>query len=544
MQNIRATWARLDPARQAVAILGAAVLLVTLVALVRLVSAPSMSLLYAGLDPQQASEVVANLDQQGVVYEVRGSSIFVDGSMRDQLRMTLAGMGLPANSAVGYELLDNLSGFGTTSQMFDAAYWRAKEGELARTLLSSPHVRHARVHIANPEPGPFRREQPPTASVTLTSNGSLPENAAEAFRFLVASAVPGLTPENVSIIDATTGRVVGREAGTIAATSADRSETLRSNVERLLAARVGPENVVVEVTVETSSERESIRERRIDPETRVAISTDVEEIATTEENAGGAGVTVASNLPDGDATGASGTSQRQNSETRSLTNFDLSETTREIERQPGAIKRLTVAVLLNAAIFTEVPNSNDFEDELADIRELVETAVGFNESRGDTIAVKILPFEAKADAGTEARTSFFTPVAFDPVRLAQFGALLVVALALGLFVIRPILTGRGIRTPPTGTAQPTSLANPTNPPKENEPDPSSGDESDLTEDYSVDEALPPLSIDGGFPEFDLPSSQMLEDPVEGLKGLIEERQADTIEILRSWLEDNRLETIP
>ena len=100
-----------------------------------------MSLLFGGLEPAAAGDVVKSLDAQGAVYEVRGNAIYVASAQRDSLRMSLAGEGLPISGSQGYELLDTLSGFGTTSQMFDAAYWRAKEGELARTIpVSYTHL--------------------------------------------------------------------------------------------------------------------------------------------------------------------------------------------------------------------------------------------------------------------------------------------------------------------------------------------------------------------------------------------------------------------
>ena len=116
-----------------------------------------MTLLYAGLDPAAAGEVITALEQRGIAYSVQGDAIYVDGSKRDQSRMALAQEGLPKGGGAGYELLDDLNGFGTTAQMFDAAYWRAKEGELARTILVIPQVRAARVHLANQQSRPFAR---------------------------------------------------------------------------------------------------------------------------------------------------------------------------------------------------------------------------------------------------------------------------------------------------------------------------------------------------------------------------------------------------
>src|SRR5690606_7745693 len=116
---------------------------------------------------------------------------------RDGLRMALAAEGLPAAGAAGYELLDSLSGFGSTSQMFDAAYWRAKEGELARTILAVPEIKSARVHISQAPDDPFRRKDRPTASVTVaTISGTLPKTQADALRHLVAAAVASMRPED------------------------------------------------------------------------------------------------------------------------------------------------------------------------------------------------------------------------------------------------------------------------------------------------------------------------------------------------------------
>ena len=115
--------------------------------LVRGTMQPSMSLLYAGLDPVHAGEVISELDQLDVPYEIRGEAIFIAQNVRDRTRFALARDGLPRQSIQGYELLDDVNGFSVTSEMYNAAYWRAKEGELTRTILTTPGVDSARVHI-------------------------------------------------------------------------------------------------------------------------------------------------------------------------------------------------------------------------------------------------------------------------------------------------------------------------------------------------------------------------------------------------------------
>ena len=115
MAQLLSVWSGLEPRRKAIVVASAVAVFVAVLMLSRLAAQPGMTLLYAGLDSAQAGEVVTALDQRGVRYDVRGSSIYVEESRRDELRMTLASEGLPSNSGAGYELLDTLSGFGTTS---------------------------------------------------------------------------------------------------------------------------------------------------------------------------------------------------------------------------------------------------------------------------------------------------------------------------------------------------------------------------------------------------------------------------------------------
>jgi flagellar M-ring protein FliF len=148
LQNLLSLWANLSNSRRGILVGATLAMFLAILGLAKFAGQADMALLYSGLDNASAGAVVTALDQQAVAYEIRGDAIYVDQSKRDGLRMTLAAQGLPATGGNGYELLDSLSGFGTTSQMFDAAYWRAKEGELARTVLALPEVRSARVHVA------------------------------------------------------------------------------------------------------------------------------------------------------------------------------------------------------------------------------------------------------------------------------------------------------------------------------------------------------------------------------------------------------------
>lgn len=528
MSNLNTVWTNLDGRRRFVVIGATLAVFGAILFLARGTTTQDMSLLYAGLEGNTSGEVITALDQRGIPYDVRGTSIFVPTAERDRLRMSLAGEGLPANGAQGYELLDSLSGFGTTSQMFDAAYWRAKEGELARTILASPHIRSARVHISANTAQPFRREQTPTAAVNVAStHGALTSSQADALRFLVASAVPGLAPQDVAVIDGVAGVIAANDQSGAQPEAAERTADIRQRVERLLAARVGPGNAVVEVSVDTITETESIIERRFDPETRVAISTDIQESNESSQDSGSADVTVASNLPDGDGANGQGSAASENTESRTVTNFEVSETQREVVRTPGAIKRVTVAVLVNNIETTDSDGVTSFEprppEELEDLRVLVESAVGYDADRGDAITIRSMAFETLPDMGSTASDPVPEASPIDVMTLIQSGVLAVVALILGLFVIRPILlsgknsvprldnSGLAVASPPLGE-NPQVIDGFTNP--------------------TTVTSLSGTTAPGGSGQ-----TTTETDPVGRLRDLIDDRRDEAIQVLQSWIDE-------
>jgi len=309
---------------------------------------------------------------------------------------------------------------------------------------------------------------------------------------------------------------------------------MRDRVQRLLEARVGFGNAVVEVSVDTVTESEAIRERTVDPDSRVAISTDTEERNSSSTDGGNGSVTVASNLPDEEG-GDGENSSSQNTETRERVNFEVSEVEREIVRGPGAIKRLTVAVLVNdveqvteAGETTLIPRD---ESEIEALRELVASAVGFDEARGDEITIKSMALLNIAPQGTLVESSFLDELSLDLMSAIQMAILALVTLILGLFVVRPLLskpaTDTGLDIPALPVGDP-SLSE-----FETGGDPASSEDFELPD-------LPMISSFGDeideLPDLNIGSASN-DDPVERLRGLIGERQDETVEILRSWLED-------
>ncbi|WP_280522753.1 flagellar basal-body MS-ring/collar protein FliF [Paracoccus sediminis] len=479
---------------------------------------PSMGLLYGGLDSAQAGEVVAGIERAGVAYEVRGDSIWVDSASRDKLRMDLAAQGLPAAGGAGYELLDGMSGFGTTSQMFDAAYWRAKEGELARTILALPNVKTARVHLAIESGRGYRRDGSSSASVTIATNGqAIGRDQAAALKYLISSGVPGMAPEAVTVIDTRTGIVAAGEDSA----GADRAAEIKRNVERILEPHVGIGNAIVELNLDVVTESEMMTEQRFDPDSRALISQVTEETTDQSNSTGSGAVTAASNLPDGDqAQGDRSEANRQ--ETRQQANYEVTRVTREVSRQPGSTRRLTVAVLVNGVPEKGAEGETQMvprgQAELDVLRELVASAVGYDEARGDQITVKSLPFAGLGDDGTAAVPGWMDRLELNG--LARIGLIGLFALALVLLILRPVLKGRAPRPALDDSRPPLdapALTGTIVSPAEMQAEP-----------VAVQPAAPAAPEHLALPP---------ADPVARLRNMMRERHDESVKILSGWIDN-------
>lgn len=444
-------WRKLSLRNKAIAIAAAIAIALALAALARAATAPRMALLYAGLDPSASGEILQALETMDIGAEVRGDAIYVPERRRDATRMALAREGLPRQSQAGFEILDDLKAFSTSSDMFDATYWRAKEGELARTIIAEQGVRSARVHLAMPKRSAFaRKETAPSAVVTVRmAYGRLDSPRAQAMRLLVALAVPGLSPDKVAVLDAAGGVVLapGESDQSRLALSAtnEREKELERDLAEMLEARVGPGNVRVKVTLTVSDEQVVRRERVVDPERRALLSSETTQIS--EQGAEAAGVvTVASNLPEGDAAASAAPAQSRRNENSEAARFELSEVKTETVSMPGALRQVHVAVLVNEAPRpaeggAEAPAPRSPE-ELEALRKLVAAAIGFSQARGDVVTIESLPFDAPAPAGSEAADDFLADaVARNLVPVLQLVIPALVTLILGLFVLRPLLSG-------------------------------------------------------------------------------------------------------
>ncbi len=554
MSQLIDTWQTLDLRRRLI-LVGAVVLtVVAVLSLAQIATRPGMALLFSGLDPATAGEVVGALEQMNVQAEVRGDAIYVAEDERDRVRLALARDGLPRQGQAGYELLDQLSGFSATADMFNAAYWRAKEGELARTILSSPGVVAARVHIAVPNRRPFARDgAAPTASVTITmAGGALTLAQATSIRYLTALAVADLSPEQVGVIDSRTGMVLAPGTDnpmTSAATeAAEREHKLKSEIEALLAARVGRDRARVSVAVETDREAETVVERRLEPDTRVTLHSDTEEI-TDSAQGGGGNVTVASNLPAGDAAGGNDRKSAR-TETRERVNYDYSEVRRETVRAAGAIRRISVAVLVDGVIENNPDGTTAWQprpqDELDALRDLVVAAIGYDEKRGDIVTVESMAFQPDATPGALVEvSSIMRFLERNAMTLIQLGFLAIVIIVLALTVLKPLLSAGGSSAASNdldlaaGGMTLNGSAEDVGGGDQLMPLPGLGGSSDSLP--SLDDLN--LGSGGGLGGGDLAIDRLEagETPIDALRDIASERPEQTAAMLKQWLETETAE---
>jgi len=257
------------------------------------VTAPQMTPLFTDLSFEDSAAIVKELDRQAVPYELRndGNIVMVPKDRVARLRMTLAEGGLPKGGGVGYEIFDKSDALGTTSFVQNINNLRALEGELARTIRSLDRVQAARVHLVMPERPLFSREKvEPSASIVLKVRGTLEAQQVRAIRHLVASAVNGLKPQRVSIVDES-GRLLADGAGDDGNGEVNADERraafekrLREQVEAIVTSAVGPGRARVELTADFDFNRVTQTSDKYDPEGRVVRSSQTrEETSATSE---------------------------------------------------------------------------------------------------------------------------------------------------------------------------------------------------------------------------------------------------------------------
>jgi flagellar M-ring protein FliF len=424
------------------------------------VTAPMLTPLFTDLSTEDASAIIKELDRQAIPYEMRneGAIIMVPRDRVTKLRMKFAEGGLPKGGGVGYEIFDKSDTLGTTSFVQNINHLRALEGELSRTIRALDRVQAARVHLVLPERPLFSRDKvEPTASIVLKVRGALETQQVRAIRHLVASAVNGLKPQHVSIVDET-GRLLADGAADESAggsSTADERQVayerrLRDQIENIVSSVVGPGRARVQLTADFDFNRITQTSDRFDPEGRVVRSTQTrEESSGTTENQGQ--VTVGNELP-GANPQQNAAAREQSKKSEEIVNYDISRMTETKVIEGGRINRISVAVLVDGN-YTKSDKGDPVyqeraKDELDRIAALVRSAIGYDQKRGDQVEVINLRFAQTPITGINEPTGLLGMLQFtkdDIMRAVELGVMLLLGLVVLLLVVRPMV--RRIITP-------------------------------------------------------------------------------------------------
>ncbi|RUM89963.1 MAG: flagellar M-ring protein FliF [Thermodesulfatator sp.] len=433
------------------------------------INAPTYKTLYSDLDQKDASEVVQWLKKEGVPYRIEkgGSTVKVPEDRLYDIRLALAGAGLPRSSGAGFEIFDKTN-LGTTDFVQKVNYQRALQGELEKTISRFPQVKTVRVHIAVPKESLFvSQKQEPSASVVLElkRGKELSVTQIKAIVHLVSSAVPRLKKENVSVVD-TAGNVLYEYKANVsdplkAQTSLRLAyrrrleDYFKHKIQSMLDDALGEHKAVVRVSALVDFNQVKTSEDRFDPDATAIRSEQKSEETLKQDVTGGVpGVKggLADKLQGNLGEGQEGSRTIRRKET---TNYEVTRIQRQILGSVGSLKRLSVAVMVDGKYRTE-KGKTVYEprtpEEIASLEQIVKTAMGFSDDRGDEVSVVNVPFSEKTPvAGVLEKTVDIFSRFLRPV------ANLILALIFIFAILKPLLN-RFVLRPPEEIPQPETPA--------------------------------------------------------------------------------------
>lgn len=446
---------KLTLARQIGLLVGFAALIAVAVSIALWAQKPSFRMLYGNLGDEEVLEISKALEQASIPYEINKNTgaIMVDGSMVHEARLKLAGVGLPKSSGTGYELLDKDQGFGASQMAETARYQRALEGELARTISSINSIRSARVHLALPKQSSFVRDKKKaTASVvvTLSQGRQMSQEQASSIVHLVASSVPNLDSENVTVLDHTGRLLSSPSTNNDIRYSASQFEYRKNieeyyvkRIESILSPIVGADKVRAQVTAELDYSVTEQTQENYNPDLPAVRS----EQSVEEESKGAAGSPLGvpgtlSNQPPAAGTTQPNTASQgvnqtspQNSSRRLVRNYELDRTISHTRMPSGSVRRLSVAVVLD--LNSGAGGKKMSEAERTRLESIVKEAVGFDSQRGDSVNVMSAEFQVVEEPAAPIDEPMFdTGMLID---IGKQGAGVALLIFIVIFVIKPIL---------------------------------------------------------------------------------------------------------
>jgi len=425
---------------------------------------PQMVPLFTDLSVEDSASIVKDLERQAIAYQLNndGAIVMVAKDNVARLRMKLAENGLPKGGGVGYEIFDKSDALGSTTFVQNINHLRALEGELARTIRGIDRVQAARVHLVLPDRPLFSRDKiDASASIVLKVRGSLEPQQVRAIRHLVATAVNGLKPERISVVDET-GKLLAdgaAQSDPLEGAGADDRKAayekrLRQQVEAIVSSVVGPGHARVEITADFDLNRITQTSDKFDPDGRVVRSSQTrEESSSTGDDKAGGPVSVGNELPGAAKQPAAGGASDQNRKTEEIVNYEISRTTKTEVTEAGRVNRISAAVLVdgnyNKNDKGEVAYQPRAKEEIDRIAALVRSAIGFDAKRGDQVEVVNLRFaETAAVPISEPNSGWMSYLQFtkdDIMRFAEQGVMVLLGLVVLLLVVRPLV--RRIVTP-------------------------------------------------------------------------------------------------
>jgi len=383
--------------------LGMATLIIS--SLVFVGTQPRYSTLMANLTPEDAASITSRLKEMKTPYKlaVGGTAITVPEEHVYELRVTLAGEGLPKGGGVGFEIFDDPS-LGMSRFAEQLNYRRALEGELSRTISQIDAVKSARVHVVMPERALFKEQQEKASasvSLKLQRGRHLSGQQVQSIVHLIASSVPNLNPDQVTVVDSG-GRILSRGGESLAGAANNQEQRtsiergLENRVSEILQKIVGAEKVAVRVNAELDFSQRDVTSEAFDPDSAVVRSEQLTEEART--GAGGEPVQAEQgNLIGTDVQAPVGPGSSRKTQTL---NYEINKIVSREVSEMGKVSRLSVAVLLDVVREADEEGNVTFRprsnDELTSIESIVKNAIGFDAARGDQVEIQSIPFDPTA----------------------------------------------------------------------------------------------------------------------------------------------------
>lgn len=431
-------------------------------------SRPAMQAIYTGLSPQDVGRMTAALSEAGLAFDVneQRSSILVPYGQVMRARVLLAQRGLPTSTRAGYELFDQMGSMGLTSFMQEVTRVRALEGEIARTIQAIEGVAAARIHLVLADAGSFRRERREgSASVLLKLDGNWQSAAGQAVRHIVASAVPGMKLEHVSVAS-TDGRMIATAGDEQAQGSTKQSEMERSmareleqKANRTLVSSLGSGNFQVSITVRLDIDRQQINETVFDPASRIERSMRVVKQSGSSEEANAKSATgVEANLPRPEPKQTDADKRRQREDRREeLVNYELSSKSVQTVREGYRMRRLAIAVVVNKKqLKAELGDNADqaaFDARLGELKRLIAAATGADGSVESSIEISASEFsDAVANLPPTAPAGIVDYLLLNIGSIVSAVSMLGVVLIVVLVGLRPLLVVLGREPSPAPPA--------------------------------------------------------------------------------------------